>query len=46
MLKVLLKMNANLKNFTNMIVYGLDIFNTDKAVPYGICNYILSKILG
>ena len=27
-----------------MIVYDLEIFNTDKAVPYDNCIYRLSKI--
>ena len=29
---------------TNMIVYDLETFNTDKAVPYANCIYRLSKI--
>ena len=50
MLKVLLKMNTNLKKvqsqLTNMIVYGLETFNTDKTVAYANCIYRISKISG
>ena len=50
MLKVLLNKKTNLKKvqsqLTNMIVYNLETFNTDKAVPYVNCMYRLSIISG
>ena len=42
-------MNTNLEvqsQLTNMIVYDIDTFNTDRAVPYANCIYRLSKISG
>ena len=48
MLKAILKINTNLKKvqsqLTNMVVYDLETFNTDKAVAYASCIYRLSKI--
>ena len=47
MLKVLLKMTTNLKKskiqsqFTNMVVYDIETFNTDRAVPFANCIYRL-----
>ena len=50
MLKVLIHMRKNLKKVqsqsTNMIVYDLETFNTDKVVPYANCIYRLSKTSG
>ena len=31
---------------TNMVVYDLETFNTDKAVPYAKCIYRLNKLSG
>ena len=49
MLSVWLNMNINLKKVqsqsTNMIVYDLETFNIDRAIPYSSCIYRLSKNL-
>ena len=31
---------------TNMVVHDMESFNTDRAIPYAICTYRLSKISG
>ena len=50
-LNVLLNMNTNLKKFTlylitEIVVYDLETYNKDRAVPYCSCIYKLSKISG
>ena len=43
-------MNTNLKKLinqlTNMVVYDIETFSTDKCIPYANCIYRLSKISG
>ena len=50
MLKVVLKMYTNLiivrSQLTNMVVYDIETFNTDRAVPYDNCIYGLSIFSG
>ena len=50
MLKVLLNMNMILKNvqspLTNIILYDLETYNKDRAVPFCSCIYKLSKVSG
>ena len=48
-LKVLLNMNITLKvksPLTNIVVYDLETFNKNRAVPYCSCIYKLSKLSG
>ena len=44
MLKVLKNMNTNLEKLTKMIVYDIEIFNTDRSTPYAMCVYRLNRI--
>ena len=50
MLKVLLKTNAKPKKvqsqLTNMVVFDIETFNTDRAVPYANCINRLSRLSG
>ena len=49
MLKVILNEYKPKKvpsQLTNMIVYDLETFNTDRAVPYANCIYRVNKLSG
>ena len=49
-LRFLLNTNTNLKNIqsqsTNMVVFDIETYNTDRAFPYANCIYRLREISG